>query len=147
MERVLVHKYQEFKFKELVFPGLVSLVFLIAVWWLPATTAEIFNSPDEMANFYFAKEVARHNTLTVREPLNDVLEDHLYPRSILAKNGTLRPISFVGLPRIYGLLAKIFTTASIRFFTGLFAVAGGLFFYFLLRRRFNIFWSRLGLIL
>ena len=131
-------------FKELLWPGLMAIVFLIVVWWLPATTAEIFNSPDEMANFYFAKNVAINNSLSVREPINNDLGNRVYPRSIAASNGALRPLSFIGLPVIYGILAKVLSVRAIPFFTGFIGAAAGLIFYLLLRKSFNQKWALLG---
>ncbi len=122
----------------------MAIVFLIAVWWLPFYTPEIFNSPDEMANFYFAKNVALHNSLNVAEPLNNELGKRVYPRSIAAGNGMLRPLSFVGLPVIYGVLAKLFTAPAIPFFTGFIAALAGLVFYILLRKFFEKKWALLG---
>src|SRR3989344_6320928 len=119
-------------FKELLWPGLMAIAFLIVVWWLPATTTQIFNSPDEMANFYFAKNVAINNSLSVREPINNDLGNRVYPRSIAASNGALRPLSFIGLPVIYGILAKVLSVRAIPFFTGFIGAAAGLIFYLLL---------------
>ena len=142
MEHGLDHNMNS-KIRELLWPSLMAIVFLMAVWWLPATTPEIFNSPDEMANFYFAKNVALHNSLSVPEPLNNELGNRVYPRSIAASNGALRPLSFIGLPVIYGVLAKIFSVRAIPFFTGLIAALAGLAFYFLLRKEFGQKWSLL----
>lgn len=152
--------YQKFFNRELLWPSLLALVFLIAVWWLPATTApllfgksagqattQIFNSPDEMANFYFSKNLAVNNSLSISEPLNNELGNRVYPRSIAASNGMLRPLSFIGLPVIYGVLAKIFTVKTIPFFTGFIAALSGLVFYWLLRRAFSQKWAWFGTLL
>lgn len=125
----------------------MAIVFLMAVWWLPATTTTIFNSPDEMANFYFSKNVAANNSLSVTEPLNNELGNRVYPRSIAAGNGMLRPLSFIGLPVIYGILAKVFTVKTIPFFTGFIAATTGLVFYFLLCRMFSQKLASLGTLL
>lgn len=130
--------------KEFLWPIVLAIVFLITVWWLPMTTKEIFNSPDEMANFYFAKNVAEHNSLSVAEPLNFELGNRVYPRSIAVSNGQLKPLSFIGLPVIYGILAKVFTVKTIPFFTGFIAAVAGLVFYWLLRKIFDQKWALFG---
>lgn len=144
IDLVNMKNYQKFFNKELLWPSVLAFVFLIAVWWLPATTPHIFNSPDEMANFYFSKNVTEHTSLTVSEPLNNELGNRVYPRSIAAGNGTLRPLSFIGLPVIYGVLAKIFTVRAISFFTGFIAAISGLVLYLLLRKFFEKKWALLG---
>lgn len=130
--------------KELLWPGVLAIIFLIASWWLPWTTPQIFNSPDEMANAYFSRQVAEHSRLSVAAPLNLELNDRVYPRSIKSSDGFWRPWSFIGLPVFYGLLGKIFGVTAIRYFTGIFAALGGLIFYLLLRRFFNQRWALLG---
>ncbi len=123
--------------KEFLWPSVLALIFLIAVWWLPITTSQIFNSPDEMANFYFAKNVALNTSLSMSEPLNNELGNRVYPRSIAARNGRLKPLSFIGLPVIYGVLAKVSSVRAIPFFTGFIAAVAGLVFYLLLRKGFS----------
>ncbi|MFH1433852.1 MAG: hypothetical protein ABIG32_03075, partial [Candidatus Uhrbacteria bacterium] len=67
----------------------------------------IFISPDETANFYFATEFVENSKLYVFEPLNQILGDVIHPRSVFSVDGRLLPVSFVGLPVLYGLVGKI----------------------------------------
>ena len=64
----------------------------------------LYNSPDETANAFFAQTFAKHGRLFISEPLNEVLGDVLYPRSIVAFHGRLLPGSFLGLPVFFRII-------------------------------------------
>lgn len=69
--------------------------------------AQVYVSPDETANAFFAERFAQ--SLSLRGPANDLLEnfDRLHPRSTLVLDGQLVPGSFLGLPTIYGFFVMI----------------------------------------
>lgn len=96
----------------------------------------IFNSPDEMASYFFITNFAKYSSLRVEEPLNGVARGIIHPRAVAVVNTTLVPVQFPGTAVLYGTLAKIFGTPSVLFFTPLIAVGGALFFYLALQ---NIF--------
>lgn len=82
----------------------------------------IFISPDEAANHFFATSFAHTGQLGVFDPLNVTFGNVLHPRSVISLNGFLVPAGFLGIPLIFGWLAKIFGTWSIPFWTPLLAV-------------------------
>lgn len=111
----------------------------------------ILNSPDETANYFFSQLFAEQSTLKFYEPANDVAFGLVEPRSMRFAHGFIVPAGFIGLPLIYGILAKILTLNILPFLTPFFAVLGIFFFYLLLRNIFNrqtaFFSSSLALIL
>ncbi len=93
----------------------------------------LFNSPDETANYFFSKHFALTGTLTFLEPLLAKSNGYVHPRSMTAVGENVVPVSFLGLPVIYGTLANIFGTQSIPFFTPAIASITALFFFLLVR--------------
>lgn len=93
----------------------------------------LFNSPDETANYFFSKLFAEKGTLTFHEPLLSASSGYLHPRSMTAVGDDVAPVSFLGLPVIYGFLAKVFGVNAIPFFTPAIASISALFFFLLVR--------------
>jgi len=91
----------------------------------------ILNSPDETGNLFFARLFAEKSELRFFEPANAVAEKLVIPRSMLSVNGFTIPAGFIGLPVIYGSIAKIAGVGIIPYLTPLFALVG-LYFLFLL---------------
>ena len=60
------------------------------------------NSPDETANYFFSRLYATTGKLGYSEPLLAATEHFLHPRSMTGVNGTVVPVSFVGMPLLYG---------------------------------------------
>lgn len=96
----------------------------------------IFNSPDETANYFFTENFAEQNNLQKQSSLLEINSD-IKPRSIKAVDDKLVLNSFVGLPVIYGSLAKIFGPEIIIYLTSLFALLGVIIFYLLIKEIFN----------
>ena len=71
------------------------------------TKTNLYISPDETANAFFAQHFAETNILSVFEPLNIPFEDIIHPRSISSIKGRLVPGSFIGLPVLYGLVISL----------------------------------------
>ena len=69
--------------------------------------AQLYVSPDETANAYFATRFSE--SLSLRGSSDELLEsfDRLHPRSALVDDGQLVPGSFLGLPIIYGFFVMI----------------------------------------
>lgn len=108
-----------------VFGAAAILTVAAAVYsFIPLSVPDIDNSPDEMSNRYFAGLYAETGELWSYEPLNGIADDVIHPRSVSVVEGLLVPGGFIGLPVIYGLLARLFGGSSVVFFTPLFAVIG-----------------------
>ena len=96
-----------------------------------------FSSPDETANYVFAKLYAQESTLYLIEKYDIVAKDIIRPRSIRSDNGVLKPMSFLGMPIVYGSAGKIFTVASIPYITPLLGAFGIILFYLILKKIFG----------
>lgn len=96
-----------------------------------------FLSPDETANYFFARHYATQGELAIFEPANLLAEEVVHPRSIRSDHGWLKPVSFLGIILIYGQIAAWLGVGIIPYLTPLFAAAGLLFFYGFVRRLFG----------
>lgn len=78
----------------------VGLVFFVLYSFLytglPQTQTLIFNQPDEMANYAFIKEWVVNGEVGIIEPLAEVSENQVHPRSMTVVEGRLVPIGFPG---------------------------------------------------
>jgi 4-amino-4-deoxy-L-arabinose transferase-like glycosyltransferase len=108
-----------------------------------------FNSPDETSNYFFTKLYAENGVVRIFEPLNLIVGNRIYPRSVVAANGYLAPGGFLGIILIYGWLAKIFGTKIILYLTPIFAGLAVFYFYEIIKKIFDkkiAFWSALLLL-
>lgn len=96
-----------------------------------------WNSPDENANYVFAKLFAETGDLQVFEPYNLLVDDVIIPRSFRSDDGVIKPVSFLGIIFIYGEIASLFGVWILPYLTPFFASIGIIFFYFLLKRVFH----------
>jgi len=108
-----------------------------------------WTSPDETANYVFAKLYGQTGELAIFEKYNLWAEDVIHPRSFRSDNGLLKPMSFLGIILIYGRIAALTSHKILPFLTPFFASLGIIFFYLLIKRLFgktNAFISALLLI-
>jgi hypothetical protein len=94
----------------------------------------IFNSPDENANYFFANLFNQTNSFIYDTQTNT---DIVHPRSMTVIDNKIVPQSFLGLPFIYGIIAKVFSSSIIIFLTPLFAVISIWFFYQISKKIFD----------
>jgi len=101
--------------------GLLSLIFFVSasilVWQNPTT----YNSPDENANATLASVFGQTGKLWMDEPLNIELNNLLHPRSVISISSHLVPVSFLGLPVIYGFFSRMVGIAFVGLLTPLLA--------------------------
>ncbi len=112
------------------------LAFALPVSW-EAQPKLILNSPDETSNLFYAGQFANESSLQFEEQANQVADGLVTPRSMRVINGQTVPAGFLGLPIIYGLIAKIVGTCSIPFLTPIIGVIGLIFFYLLIKEIFE----------
>jgi len=96
----------------------------------------IFNSPDETANYFFTENFAENNDLQKESSLLLINPD-VKPRSIRTTNDQLVLNSFIGLPLIYGSMAKILGTNIVIYLTSFMAIISVIFFYLFIKEIFN----------
>ncbi len=92
-----------------------------------------FNSPDENANYFWLQRMANGQTLYYFEPLNYPGTNLIHARSLNTVDGKITPGSFLGLPIIYGFLARGLGLSVVPYLTPLFSVLGLFFFYLLIK--------------
>lgn len=125
-----------------------GVIFFVIYSWLQAATylpmaktfnhEQIFSWPDAMANNFFIKEYIRSGSFSKFEPLNSQLQNIIHPRSAnVTADGSIVPMSFLGMIIIYGWLGKLIGATLITFLAPLLAAAGGLFFFGIIKRIFN----------
>ncbi|MFA5886685.1 MAG: glycosyltransferase family 39 protein [Patescibacteria group bacterium] len=138
--------------------GIASLLFLFFFFILitplktPTNLEPRFDWPDSTANYFWVKEFATHNKLSLSEPLNLEADNLIHPRSFnVNSRGELVPGSFLGLILIFGGLAKLFSVKAIIYFTPVLAVSAAWALYLIIRKLFNsekvALWSALLLLI
>ncbi|MFZ4648836.1 MAG: glycosyltransferase family 39 protein [Patescibacteria group bacterium] len=97
-----------------------------------------FDWPDEVANYFWAKELVANHRLSIPESFNVIAENQIHPRSFnTTALGALVPGSFLGLIILFAFLATIFGTGAIIYFTPILMLGGAWAFYFLIKKVFN----------
>ena len=94
-------------------------------------------SPDENANYFFASLFANDGSLIAYDELNNYAEDIIRPRSFRSDAGELKPVSFLGIILIYGLIGGVLGVGVIPYITPVVAVLGLFVYYFLVRKLFG----------
>lgn len=107
----------------------------------------LFNSPDETANYVFARQFANGHSLLLPEPLNSFFENIIHPRSVTVSGPNLVPATFIGLPVLFGSLALFIGTWSIPFLTALFSVAAIAALYDCWKKYFGLSVARVAIVL
>ncbi|MFA6106470.1 MAG: hypothetical protein WC745_02220 [Patescibacteria group bacterium] len=92
-----------------------------------------WGSPDETANYYFSRLYAREGKLSVFEKYNPRAGEIIHPRSFRSDSGELKPVSFLGLPLVYGIIGSFTTEKIIGYLTPFFAAIGIIYYYFFLK--------------
>lgn len=107
--------------KILFYLALVCFFFL-SLFFFKEVPGQIFNSPDETANFYLAKNFFEKSNFFLASPSGKELPSFLMPRSFLRFGSFLAPGGFLGFPLFTGFLAKIFSFNFLPYFLALFLV-------------------------
>lgn len=94
-------------------------------------------SPDETANYVFAKLYGQTGDLRIFEKYNLYADDIMHPRSFRSDNGQLKPVSFLGIILIYGWIVKLAGYKVLPYLTPFFAALGIIFFYLLVKKIFG----------
>lgn len=95
----------------------ILILFFLSTLWLVVGVPDIFNSPDERANFVFTSQFIETGRLAIHESFNQEVGGVIHPRSVLAFDDQLLPTSFIGLPIVYGLVGKLLGQWSVVYLT------------------------------
>ena len=122
-------------------------VVMLAAGFFVATSAFIhatqtadlvkWSSPDETANYFFAKHYAETGEMFFYENLNAKVGDVIYPRSMRSDQGVVKPVSFLGIIFLYGQLANFYSISILPYLTPFFAALGIIFYYLLVKKIFG----------
>ncbi len=110
--------------KNVLIALIIAAIFFVAYAFLPLTAPHISASPDENANWYFAKLFAATGELRHEDALNAVAPGLIHPRSMRVVGTFLVPGGFLGLPVLYGTIAAFFGTNVLPYLTPLVALLG-----------------------
>ena len=94
-------------------------------------------SPDETANYIFAKLYGQTGEISIYEGYNLYTSDIMRPRSFRSDHGELKPVSFLGIILIFGNIVKLAGYKVLPFLTPLFGALGIIFYYLLIKRIFG----------
>ncbi len=94
-------------------------------------------SPDETANYIFTKLYGQTGRLSFFEKYNLIAEDIIHPRSFRSDYGWLKPVSFLGLPLLYGKIVHFTTYKILPYLTPFFAALGLIYYYLLIKKIFG----------
>jgi hypothetical protein len=105
--------------------------------WPPGMEFIKWSSPDETANYVFSKLYAQEKKLYFFEKYGQSAKDIIRPRSFRSDNGFIKPVSFLGMPLLYGSIASKFSYEVIPYLTPFFGAIGIIFYYLLIRKIFG----------
>lgn len=119
----------------------VLILFFSLYSFIPAETLSgsivRFSSPDETANYFFTKLYAETGQLTLGDEALAVSKNYSHPRSMTVVVDKIAPVSFVGLPVLYGAIASVTGVAVSVYFTPLLAILAIPFYILLVSRIFS----------
>ena len=107
---------------------------MLSMGWLSVGTGNVFASPDENANAFFAQTFSETGSLIAFEPLNDIAQGIIHPRSTVAPGTVILPTSFLGFPLVTGVVRFAFGTIGMLAFTPIVAISAVLSLWWLVRR-------------
>ncbi len=101
--------------------GILAIV-IVSMGWLSVGVSDVFASPDERANAFFAQTFAENFTFCAQEPMNTLAQGLIHPRSSVAPGTCILPASFLGFPLLASMMMIVFGV-----FGSSTAIASGLF--------------------
>lgn len=101
---------------------IISVVVFFLGTFVITRFTNLFISPDETANFFFARAFSETGSFRVFDSANEIFRGALHPRSIITDGAYLLPGSFFGLSFFYGLVAFFLGTRILFFLTTIFAI-------------------------
>lgn len=127
------------KFDWVLLPVFVIAVafFFATSWFNRVTQSDDYRkwlSPDESANYVFAKLYAETGEIKIYEKYNLIAQDIIRPRSVRSDHGVMKPVSFLGLIIFYGTLARQFGVGILSYITPVIGAFGILVYYLFVKR-------------
>jgi len=133
-KRITYHFFVVVFLSVIFFVGTSSYNFITQDYSLDGSSDFVkWGSPDETANYVVSKLYAQTGNLQIFEKYNLLANDVMQPRSFRSDYGEIKPVSFLGLPLIYGSIASVLGYKVLPFLTPFFASLGIIFFYLLVK--------------
>lgn len=104
--------------------GLILAIFFASLFWLTAGTDRVYASPDENANSFFSQTFAESFSFCAPQPLNDLAEGLIHPRSTIAPGTCIVPSTFLGFPFVLGAVFLVVGYVGTVFVTPILAIVG-----------------------
>lgn len=104
--------------------GLILAIFFASMFWLSAGTDRVYASPDENANAFFAQTFAESFGFCAPQPLNNLAEGLIHPRSTIAPGTCIVPSTFLGFPFMLGAVSLVAGYIGTVFVTPVLAIVG-----------------------
>lgn len=127
---------------------LLAVAFFIATASLNLLTQTTdyvkWSSPDETANYFFAREFSLNGQLSFFDPAAVLGDNLVMPRSVRSDFGWIKPVSFLGIILSYGFIGSWLGIGIIPYLTPLLASLGIIIFYLLIKKIFSS--ERVGLL-
>lgn len=92
------------------------IIFFVLSQFLVLQSTEIFNSPDEAANYYFARQFKEKSNFFLLSPSGAELPETARLRSALRDGAYFTPVGFIGFTFFLGLATKIFSFEYLPYF-------------------------------
>ena len=105
--------------------------------------SDIFNSPDEVANYYFTQQFEKNSNFFLTSPSEENLPQGVEPRSMLRVGANFIPVGFVGFPLFLGLAGKVIGMKALPYLLAALSGLAVLAWYNLVK---TIFGRRLGIL-
>ncbi len=114
-----------------------ALFFLFAYLIIPMTSPNIYVSPDETANHFFAQQFISSRRLWYTETLNLDAFDRIHPRSTESSGGIVVPSGFFGISLVYGVIGIATHPLVIHILTACIALLASWILYTIVAKFFN----------
>ena len=108
----------------------LAILFFCLYNYLNFSHQNIFNSPDETANFVLSKSFVETNKISYTLQNNfDKLNEFIHPRSTFVFGNNILPVSFITFIIVSGFVGKIFGTGIIVYLNSIFLILAVLAFF------------------
>ncbi len=92
--------------------AIFAILYFATLLWLTVGVPLVFTSPDENANFTFARSIAAYGDVGIPDSINLALKGVVHPRSTVVIGALTVPGSFLGWPIAVGAIGAIVGVAT-----------------------------------
>lgn len=138
MKRLRNFIIENWRIMAVIIAAMAFFVFASSFNYLSQTSDFVkWLSPDETANYTVSKLYAETGSLQFFEKYNLIAKDLIHPRSFRSDWGWVKPVSFIGMPLMYGTIGRLAGVEALPYITPFIGAIGIIFFYLLIKRIFD----------